>query len=162
MNWLHGHGLWKMSREPFDPLWIKGGGHCNLELYPDYIRHLCRFVHEMESITTEIRLKKIRQTLHLPGRSSTTTTTKCCRIKCQRPKCPECSLPSCTKCLCQPKCTRCWRPSCFKCFCRPKCIRCPRLSCPRPSCPRPSCFKCLSWACCCCNGRGGELNDNGK
>lgn len=177
VNWLHGHGLWKMSREPFDPLWIKGGGHCNLELYPDYIRHLCRFVHEMESITTEIRLKKIRQTLHLPRRSSTSTSTKCCRIKFQRPKCAECSLPSCAKCSCQPKCTRCWRPSCFKCFCKPKCLRCPRpscprLSCPQPSCPRPSCprlscprpscVKCLSWVscCCCCGGRGGEVNDN--
>lgn len=177
VNWLHGHGLWKMSREPFDPLWIKGGGHCNLELYTDYIRHLCRFVHEMESITTEIRLKKIRQTLHLPRRSSTSTSTKCCRIKFQRPKCAECSLPSCAKCSCQPKCTRCWRPSCFKCLFKPKCLRCPRPSCPRPSCPRPSCprpscprlscprpscVKCLSWVCCCCccGGRGGEVNDN--
>ncbi|KAK6263354.1 hypothetical protein QUC31_009170 [Theobroma cacao] len=40
VNWLHGNGLWKMAREPYEPLWIKGGGHCNLELYPDYIRHL--------------------------------------------------------------------------------------------------------------------------
>ncbi|KAK4389718.1 Alpha/beta hydrolase domain-containing protein 17B [Sesamum angolense] len=42
VNWLHGDGLWKKAREPYEPLWIKGGGHCNLELYPDYIRHLCR------------------------------------------------------------------------------------------------------------------------
>ncbi|KAL2518407.1 alpha/beta-Hydrolases superfamily protein [Abeliophyllum distichum] len=42
VNWLHGDGLWKLAREPYEPLWIKGGGHCNLELYPDYIRHLCR------------------------------------------------------------------------------------------------------------------------
>ncbi|GMN30412.1 hypothetical protein TIFTF001_002782 [Ficus carica] len=63
VNWLHGDGLWKMAKDPYEPLWIKGGGHCNLELYPDYIRHLCRFIHEMESITTEIRLKKIRQNL---------------------------------------------------------------------------------------------------
>ncbi|KAF3658632.1 Alpha/beta-Hydrolases superfamily protein isoform 2 [Capsicum annuum] len=41
VNWLHGNGLWKMARDPYEPLWIKGGGHCNLELYPDYIRHLC-------------------------------------------------------------------------------------------------------------------------
>ncbi|KAK4364694.1 hypothetical protein RND71_016052 [Anisodus tanguticus] len=63
VNWLHGNGLWKMSRDPYEPLWIKGGGHCNLELYPDYIRHLCRFIQEMECMTTEVRLKKIRQTL---------------------------------------------------------------------------------------------------
>ncbi|KAK2970118.1 hypothetical protein RJ640_017775, partial [Escallonia rubra] len=41
VNWFHGNGLWKMARDPYEPLWIKGGGHCNLELYPDYIRHLC-------------------------------------------------------------------------------------------------------------------------
>ncbi|CAK9173452.1 unnamed protein product [Ilex paraguariensis] len=41
-----------MAREPYEPLWIKGGGHCNLELYPDYIRHLCRFIQEMENMTT--------------------------------------------------------------------------------------------------------------
>ncbi|KAF5729735.1 hypothetical protein HS088_TW20G00099 [Tripterygium wilfordii] len=70
VNWLHGNGLWKLVREPFEPLWIKGGGHCNLEQYPDYLRHLCRFIHEMENITTEIRLKKIRQTLHLPAKKS--------------------------------------------------------------------------------------------
>ncbi|KAI4311548.1 hypothetical protein MLD38_036434 [Melastoma candidum] len=63
VNWLHGHGLWKKAKEPYDPLWIKGGGHCNLELYPDYIRHVCKFVREMESITTETRLKKIRQNI---------------------------------------------------------------------------------------------------
>nr|CAD1820803.1 unnamed protein product [Ananas comosus var. bracteatus] len=66
VNWLHGNGLYKLAREPYEPLWIKGGGHCNLELYPDYIRHLCKFIREMESITTAARLKKIRQTLDLP------------------------------------------------------------------------------------------------
>ncbi|GJN39603.1 hypothetical protein PR202_gb28730 [Eleusine coracana subsp. coracana] len=40
VNWSHGKELWKLAREPYDPLWIKGGGHCNLELYPDFIRHL--------------------------------------------------------------------------------------------------------------------------
>ncbi|KAH8521547.1 hypothetical protein H0E87_002549 [Populus deltoides] len=77
VNWLHGDGLWKMAKEPYEPLWIKGGGHCNLELYPDYIRHLCRFIHEMENITTEIRLKKIRQNLCLKPRSKT-DSNKCC------------------------------------------------------------------------------------
>ncbi|KAL3619497.1 hypothetical protein CASFOL_037067 [Castilleja foliolosa] len=54
VNWLHGNGLWKLPREPYEPLWIKGGGHCNLELYPDYISHLCTFVREMENITTDV------------------------------------------------------------------------------------------------------------
>ncbi|CAL9080129.1 unnamed protein product, partial [Musa acuminata var. zebrina] len=73
VNWLHGHGLWKLAEEPYDPLWIKGGGHCNLELYPDYIRHLCKFIQEMENLTTATRLKKIRQTLKLPAKAAATT-----------------------------------------------------------------------------------------
>uniref|UniRef100_A0A803PIE4 Uncharacterized protein n=1 Tax=Cannabis sativa TaxID=3483 RepID=A0A803PIE4_CANSA len=101
VNWLHGDGLWKMAKDPYDPLWIKGGGHCNLELYPDYIRHLCKFIQEMENITTEIRLKKIRQTLKLHKRSSSTsvsTSSMCCEIKCCQPKFPKCSIPKCSTC----------------------------------------------------------------
>ncbi|XVF52041.1 hypothetical protein PTKIN_Ptkin04bG0233300 [Pterospermum kingtungense] len=75
VNWLHGNGLWKMAREPYEPLWIKGGGHCNLELYPDYILHLRKFIYEMENMTTEIRLNRIRQSLHLPRRSDTTSSS---------------------------------------------------------------------------------------
>ncbi|CAL9080151.1 unnamed protein product, partial [Musa acuminata var. zebrina] len=91
VNWLHGHGLWKLAEEPYDPLWIKGGGHCNLELYPDYIRHLCKFIREMENLTTATRLKKIRQTLKLPAKAAATTSTTtfttncCCQIRCRNP-----------------------------------------------------------------------------
>ncbi|KAG5007822.1 hypothetical protein JHK85_026364 [Glycine max] len=91
VNWLHGNGLWKMSRESYDPLWIKGGGHCNLELYPDYIRHLCKFIQEMESMTTEKRLKKIRQSANQSKSNTGCTCSRCCRVKCCRVKCPECS-----------------------------------------------------------------------
>lgn len=147
VNWLHGNGLWKMAREPYEPLWIKGGGHCNLELYPDYIRHLCRFIQEMENITTAIRLKKIRQSMRRSNR--------CCRIKIWRPKCPDCSRPSCIKCSWRPKCPECWRPSCPECW-RPSCIKCcwrPKcLKCSRPSC----CVKCFSWQW--CVGKRSGLN----
>lgn len=40
----HGKRLWELSKHKYDPLWLKGGGHCNLELYPEYIRHLKKFV----------------------------------------------------------------------------------------------------------------------
>ncbi|KAG6684522.1 hypothetical protein I3842_12G066800 [Carya illinoinensis] len=156
VNVLHGNGLWKMAREPYEPLWIKGGGHCNLELYPDYIRHLCRFIQEMENMTTAIRLKKIR----LQTRS-TVSVNWCCKIKIWKPKCPNCSTSSCCiKCSWRPKCSECWRPSCPKCW-RPSCPECWRPSCPecwkpscpecwRPSCPecwRPSCPECLRPSC---------------
>jgi abhydrolase domain-containing protein 17 len=32
----------------YEPLWVKGGNHCNLELYPEYIKHLKRFVTAIE------------------------------------------------------------------------------------------------------------------
>ena len=143
VNWLHGNGLWKMAKDPYEPLWIKGGGHCNLELYPDYIRHLCRFIQEMENITTEVRLRKIRQSLCLQKRSNATNTSSAkrfCKIKFRRPKCPECLKPSCIKCFCLPKCPerqyQCpeWQCKCIM-ECRCKCL----------TCWRPGCIKCLCW-----------------
>lgn len=40
----HGKQLWELCKEKYEPLWINGGGHCNLELYPEYIKHLKKFV----------------------------------------------------------------------------------------------------------------------
>ncbi|KAI9111620.1 hypothetical protein K1719_017310 [Acacia pycnantha] len=129
VNWLHGNGLWKMAREPYEPLWIKGGGHCNLELYPDYVRHLCKFVQEMESMTTEKRLKKIRQNIDLKSRSTHSST---------------CRLSNCLS-------TKCWRPSC--CFC---CGEEGSTTVCYPNCSRPRCccrMRCFCWQC--CMGRHG-------
>ncbi|XP_044500982.1 alpha/beta hydrolase domain-containing protein 17B-like [Mangifera indica] len=154
VNWLHGNKLWKMAREPFEPLWIKGGGHCNLELYPDYISHLFRFIQEMENMNSKIHLNKIRQTLQLPTRSNNTTsvsTNRCFWIKCWRPKCPECLKPSCCsiKCSWKMKCPSCWIPSCLKCCQIPKCpsswIPGCQECCQIPKCPScwiPSCLEC--------------------
>ncbi|KAF3790712.1 ABHD17B protein [Nymphaea thermarum] len=75
VNWLHGKGLWELAREPYEPLWIKGGGHCNLELYPDYIRHLHKFVVEMENTTTKMRLAQIRRCYLKPQNS------RCCKFR---------------------------------------------------------------------------------
>ncbi|KAL0329399.1 UNVERIFIED_CONTAM: Alpha/beta hydrolase domain-containing protein 17B [Sesamum radiatum] len=155
VNWLHGDGLWKKAREPYEPLWIKGGGHCNLELYPDYIRHLCRFVQEMENMNTEIRLRKIRHTLPLQKRSksaSKNSTNSCCKIQFRRPKCPE---SSCIKCCCwwpkcpkwRPKCPA-WKPTCPTCF-KPSCsmcsCRCKKCSCRCTMCSCLCAAKCSCW-----------------
>lgn len=40
----HGKQLHELSKEKYEPLWLSGGGHCNLELYPEFIRHLKKFV----------------------------------------------------------------------------------------------------------------------
>uniref|UniRef100_A0ACD6AFS5 Uncharacterized protein n=1 Tax=Avena sativa TaxID=4498 RepID=A0ACD6AFS5_AVESA len=139
VNWSHGNELWKLAREAYDPLWIKGGGHCNLELYPDFIRHLSKFIREMESMTTKTRLKKIRQSLQpakTAYRVNTATTTTftancCCRIRVRKPTCPSCS---CCHAL-----RNCFTFRLFKC---PTCL----------SFSFRGCFKC----CCCCCGRGAR------
>ncbi|KAI3990689.1 hypothetical protein MKX01_022989 [Papaver californicum] len=51
VDWSHGKRLWELSKEKYDPLWIKGGGHCNLETYPDFIKHLRKFMNAMEKLT---------------------------------------------------------------------------------------------------------------
>ncbi|KAG5564132.1 hypothetical protein RHGRI_000350 [Rhododendron griersonianum] len=47
----HGKRLWELAKEKYDPLWVKGGGHCNLETYPEYIKHLRKFVNAMEKLS---------------------------------------------------------------------------------------------------------------
>lgn len=147
VNWVHGNGLYKRAKDPYEPLWIKGGGHCNLELYPDYIRHVNKFIREMESMTTATQLKKIKQTMNFSkprnhnvrkisnknkiSTSSTTTFTAncCCRIRCRKPNCScqwlswRCVTWPCTflkKCLCD--CGCCYR-SCCCCCCSRTCCR---------------------------------------
>ncbi|KAM3211100.1 hypothetical protein ACQJBY_064740 [Aegilops geniculata] len=130
VNWSHGNELWKLAREPYDPLWIKGGGHCNLELYPDFIRHLSKFIREMESVSTKTRLKKIRQSLEptkTAYRANTATTTTfttncCCRIRVRK---PSCNL----SCSCCHALRKCFAFGAFKC---------------------PTCCNCFK--CCCCGG----------
>nr|GMC66014.1 protein ABHD17C-like [Ipomoea batatas] len=44
----HGKQLWELCKQKYEPLWVKGGNHCDLELYPEYIKHLKKFVSAME------------------------------------------------------------------------------------------------------------------
>ncbi|RAL53694.1 unnamed protein product [Cuscuta campestris] len=48
VDFSHGKRLWELSQEKYDPLWVQGGGHCNLETYPDFITHLRKFLNAME------------------------------------------------------------------------------------------------------------------
>ena len=45
----HGKHLWELCKEKYEPLWLKGGNHCNLELYPEYLRHLRKFISIIEN-----------------------------------------------------------------------------------------------------------------
>ncbi|XP_010478642.1 PREDICTED: uncharacterized protein LOC104757590 isoform X2 [Camelina sativa] len=176
VNWLHGNRLWKMAKEPYEPLWIKGGGHCNLEIYPDYIRHLYRFIQDMENTNTKSRLEKIWQEIRRRDESTGCCSSGLCRPSCSCPK-PRCPKPSCS---CGCGCLKCSCPSfkgCFSCCKKPSCASsccCPKFKCScfgKPKCPKCSCWKCLkcpdseccrscccfagcfSWLCCCGGGR---------
>ena len=51
VDFSHGKRLWELSKEKYEPLWVDGGGHCNLETFPEYIRHLKKFLNAMEKLT---------------------------------------------------------------------------------------------------------------
>ncbi|XP_023531937.1 protein ABHD17B-like [Cucurbita pepo subsp. pepo] len=53
VDWSHGKRLWELAKEKYDPLWVNGGGHCNLETYPEYIKHLRRFINAMEKLSAK-------------------------------------------------------------------------------------------------------------
>ncbi|KAJ9147466.1 hypothetical protein P3X46_029625 [Hevea brasiliensis] len=48
VDWSHGKQLWDLCKENYEPLWVKGGNHCDLELYPQYIKHLKKFISAIE------------------------------------------------------------------------------------------------------------------
>ncbi|CAK7335239.1 unnamed protein product [Dovyalis caffra] len=48
VDWSHGKQLWERCKEKYEPLWVKGGNHCDLELYPQYIKHLKKFISAIE------------------------------------------------------------------------------------------------------------------
>lgn len=57
----HGKQLWEHCKQKYEPLWIKDGNHCDLELYPEYIKHLKKFVSAVEKLSS-----------HLPSRIDAT------------------------------------------------------------------------------------------
>ncbi|CAN6464211.1 unnamed protein product [Victoria cruziana] len=70
VDWSHGKQLWELSKEKYEPLWLKGGNHCGLERYPEYIRHLRKFVSTVEKRQPNgVSRKSTDQ--HEPSRKST-------------------------------------------------------------------------------------------
>ncbi|XWS75493.1 hypothetical protein CRYUN_Cryun01aG0093700 [Craigia yunnanensis] len=74
----HGKQLWELCKHKYDPLWVNGGGHCNLELYPEFIRHLKKFVlslNKSKSVTygsEKIEIKSDNQSKPSDGGTSDT------------------------------------------------------------------------------------------
>lgn len=77
VNWTHGKRLWELSKEKYDPLWIKGGGHCNLETYPEYIKHLKKFISAMEKLSA----KQAKQSSQPPSAITEVKHNKCLRFR---------------------------------------------------------------------------------
>ncbi|XP_031278993.1 alpha/beta hydrolase domain-containing protein 17B-like isoform X1 [Pistacia vera] len=50
VDFSHGKQLWELCKEKYEPLWLKGGNHCNLELFPEYLRHLRNFISAIEKL----------------------------------------------------------------------------------------------------------------
>ncbi|KAK7275061.1 hypothetical protein RIF29_16168 [Crotalaria pallida] len=46
----HGKTLWELCNEKYEPLWLIGGNHCNLELFPEYLSHLMKFISAIEKL----------------------------------------------------------------------------------------------------------------
>ncbi|KAJ4851617.1 hypothetical protein Tsubulata_947192 [Turnera subulata] len=51
----HGKQLWELCKEKYEPLWLEGGNHCNLELFPEYLRHLRKFISAIEKLQPHLR-----------------------------------------------------------------------------------------------------------
>lgn len=83
----HGKQLWEHCKVKYSPLWLSGGGHCNLELYPDYIRHLKKFVSSLNKKSPKPDLKGITT------KDDNDTTSKSTEAACsEKPKEPaKCS-----------------------------------------------------------------------
>ncbi|XP_055803848.1 uncharacterized protein LOC129872920 [Solanum dulcamara] len=47
----HGKQLFELSKQKYEPLWVKTGNHCDLELFPEYIIHLKKFISAIEKST---------------------------------------------------------------------------------------------------------------
>ncbi|KAF3683990.1 Alpha/beta hydrolase domain-containing protein 17B [Capsicum annuum] len=71
VDFSHGKQLWELCKEKYEPLWIKGGNHCDLELYPEYIRHLKKFIATIErSPSQRISSRKSTDQFEPPRKST--------------------------------------------------------------------------------------------
>ncbi|PWA77675.1 WD40 domain-containing protein [Artemisia annua] len=69
----HGKQLWELCEEKYEPLWIKGGKHCNLELFPEYIKHLKKFISNIEKPPSSRRSSNNNSRKSMDQSSSTTS-----------------------------------------------------------------------------------------
>lgn len=73
VDWSHGKRLWELSKEKYEPLWVHGGGHSNLETFPEYIKHLRKFIKAMEKHS----MKQSKRALDQASSISESKQVKC-------------------------------------------------------------------------------------
>ncbi|CAA7039303.1 unnamed protein product [Microthlaspi erraticum] len=73
----HGKQLWELCKEKYEPLWLKGGSHCNLEMFPEYLPHLRKFISAIEKlpVPTFRRHSSVTENDHKKQMDSTKTST---------------------------------------------------------------------------------------
>ncbi|KAJ4841392.1 hypothetical protein Tsubulata_033427 [Turnera subulata] len=71
VDWSHGKQLWELCKEKYEPLWLKGGNHCDLEHYPEYIRHLKKFISTVEKSPSQRYSSRKSTDQYEPSRKST-------------------------------------------------------------------------------------------
>jgi abhydrolase domain-containing protein 17 len=49
----HGKRLYELCQHKYEPLWIEGGDHGNLEKFPVFIRHLKKFLLSIKKLPSE-------------------------------------------------------------------------------------------------------------
>ncbi|KAL9262761.1 Transcription factor bHLH49-like protein, partial [Drosera capensis] len=67
VDFSHGKKLWELCKKKYEPLWIVGGKHCNLEMHPQYFRHLQNFILDIED-TPHMRCVNRRDESRFLGR----------------------------------------------------------------------------------------------
>ncbi|WCJ35760.1 Alpha/beta hydrolase domain-containing protein 17B [Euphorbia peplus] len=71
VDFSHGKQLWELCKDKYEPLWLKGGNHCNLELFPEYLRHLQKFISAIQKLPPHIQNASTDQ----PEQHKTTETS---------------------------------------------------------------------------------------
>ncbi|CAN4124656.1 unnamed protein product [Withania somnifera] len=59
----HGKKLWELSKMKYEPLWVNGGNHCDLQLFPEFFTHLKKFITSLEKQSDSCRNVKLEESI---------------------------------------------------------------------------------------------------
>lgn len=96
VDYSHGKQLFELCKQKYEPLWLSGGGHCNLELYPQFLRHLKKFIHTLNKANsvTNGAVKTTLDTDTETKQPENGTTSDLCEVQNNLPEVSRNSLDS--------------------------------------------------------------------